>query len=69
MAKFQKMMKVDDCDFILPINNFTSIGDKWYKWFLGTDLVRNRTGDWFFGLVVLKDPNVANVQGLCINIE
>ena len=66
MVKFEKMMLVDDCDFIKPIVDFTSIGDKWYDWFIGTEKVRNRTGDWFFGVVALKDPNLPSVlNGSC----
>ena len=57
MVKYEKMMMIDDCDFILPVGNFTAIGNKWYNWFLGNDKVRNRTGDWFFGVVALQDPN------------
>ena len=30
MAKFGKMMMADDCDYILPVNKFRSLGDKWW---------------------------------------
>ena len=66
MAKFEKMMKVDDCDFIQIITNFTSAGDKWYDWFIGTEKVKNRTGDWFFGVVALNDTNKPSLaSGSC----
>ena len=66
MVKFEKMMMVDDCDFIKQVTNFTSVGNKWYDWFIGTDQVRNRTGDWFFGVVALKDASLPNVMnGSC----
>ena len=29
MAKFGKMMMTDDCDYILPVSKFRSLGDKW----------------------------------------
>ena len=59
--KFKKLMLVDDCDFIKLVTNFTSVGDKWYDWFIGTETINNRTGDWFFGVVALKDPKLPNV--------
>ena len=67
--KFKKLMLVDDCDFIKLVTNFTSVGDKWYDWFIGTETINNRTGDWFFGVVALKDPNLPNVlNGSCAGL-
>ena len=35
----------------------------WYDWFIGVDKVRNQTGDWYFGVVALKNPPISATQG------
>ena len=45
MAKFGKMMMADDCDYVLPVSKFRSLGDKWYDWFVDNEMVRRLHGD------------------------
>ena len=61
MAKFGKMMSVDDCDYIQQVKKFNLVGDKWYDWFIGNHMVANDTGNWYFGVVSLKDPEHPNL--------
>ena len=66
MVKHGSQMLVDNCDFIQTASKFSSLGNKWYNWFIDTEKINNRTGDWFFGVVVLKDKNKPNViSGNC----
>ena len=69
MAKFGKMMMADDCDYVLPVSKFRSLGDKWYDWFVDNEMVKNKTGDWYFGVVVLKNPDHPSVaSGNCAGL-
>ena len=70
MAKFGKMMMADDCDYVLPVSKFRSLGDKWYDWFVDNEMVKNKTGDWYFGVVVLKNPEHPSVlSGSCAGLS
>ena len=55
MVKFGKMMTPGDCDFIQPLTDVASRDADWIDWFIGVDKVKNKTGEWFFGVVALKD--------------
>ena len=66
MAKFGKMMGVDDCDYIARVKDFNLVGDKWYDWFIDREKVSNNTGEWYFGVVSLKNPDHPNLaKGNC----
>ena len=57
MAKFGSMMSVSDCQYIAKVKTFNLVGDKWYDWFIDRDKVGNDTGEWYFGVVSLKNPD------------
>ena len=84
MAKYARMMKVDDCDFIQIIDKVSQkhqgkLSRKsddhsellldWYDWFVSVEMVKNRTGDWYFGVVALKNTPKSVIQdGSCSDI-
>ena len=53
MAKHGKMMTSSDCDFIQIVNDISLRDGEWVDYFMGVELVKNRTGEWFFGVVAL----------------
>ena len=85
MAKFDRMMGPNDCDFIQVVNdigqrdggnnmilcfkiNFSDTSE-WLDWFIGVEQVKNRTGDWYFGVVALKNPPAsASKDGSCADL-
>ena len=39
---------------------------EWVDWFIGVEKVKNQTGDWYFGVVALKNPPMSVTQdGVC----
>ena len=42
-------------DFIQVVNDVAARGADWVDWFVGVDKVKNRTGDWFFGVAALRN--------------
>ena len=60
------------CAFYISIifPRFRSLGDKWYDWFVDNEMVKNKTGDWYFGVVVLKNPNHPSAtSGSCAGLS
>ena len=53
MAKHGQMMMAGDCDFVQLVNEVTSRDGQWVDWFIGVDKVKNKTGDWYFGIAAL----------------
>ena len=45
----------DNCDFIQVVNDVAARDADWVDWFVGVDKVKNRTGDWFFGVAALRN--------------
>ena len=42
-------------DFIQVVNDVAARDADWVDWFVGVDKVKNRTGDWFFGVAALRN--------------
>ena len=51
MARHKKMPIVKKCDFVKIVSEIEPTDDNIFKdWFITTDQVRNRTGEWYFGV-------------------
>ena len=43
---------------------------EWIDWFIGIDQVKNQTGDWYFGVVALKNIPISVMRdGICDDIS
>ena len=50
-----KIFQSLNCDFIQVVNDVAARDADWVDWFVGVDKVKNRTGDWFFGVAALRN--------------
>ena len=50
MARFFKMPIVKKCDFVKIVSEIDRSDGEFFDWFITTDQVNNRTGDWYFGV-------------------
>ena len=70
LAKYGKMMKADDCDFIQVVSDINARDEEWYDYFIGVDKVKNQTGDWFFGIAALDDiPESVSIEHSCKDLN
>ena len=51
----QKIFQSLNRDFIQVVNDVAARDADWIDWFVGVDKVKNRTGDWFFGVAALRN--------------
>ena len=54
-SKNNKIFQSLNCDFIQVVNDVAARDADWVDWFVGVDKVKNRTGDWFFGVAALRN--------------
>ena len=67
------MSQIKNNDIKYQINNKTrefKLHKSRYDWFVGNEMVANKTGDWYFGVVVLNNPDHPSVlSGSCSGLS
>ena len=52
---FKKMPLVKKCDFVKIVSKIDRTDFEFYDWHITSDQVKNRTGDWYFGVACIGE--------------
>ncbi len=62
LARYSKLPMAKKCDFVKIVSEIERTDGDFLDWAISTDLVNNRTGDWFFGVASIDtNKNVTDV--------
>ena len=62
LARHAKMPIIKTCDFVKVVTDIERLDEEFLDWFIDSDQVNNRTGDWYFGVVAIDtESNVTDI--------